>query len=84
MTNYPKEWMEELYAWLTDVREAPYDDEGLRKVSADILRALDDIGALKKPPKPREFWVCDSCMEVTTDPTDVCEDGTAIHVKEIL
>jgi len=76
--KYPKEWV-----------EAVQDNMGNAE---HILNALSYNQALKDPPKPREWWMCDFCHVVAEEGEGSlvhdysnCEDrGRVVHVQEVL
>jgi len=50
--KFPKEWLEAVensLVWL--------DDAPSKQHARGALEALHNVGALKDPPEPREFWV---------------------------
>lgn len=50
MSNYPKRWIEA-------VHRLSNDWSGNCERAKAILDALREVGALKEPPKPREWWI---------------------------
>lgn len=53
--KYPKEWVEAAsQGWVEAGSKWIKTPEG-------VLNDLQKVGALKEPPKPREFWICTSC-----------------------
>ena len=56
----------------------------------DVLDALAEVGALKIPPKPREWWVCEGCGQVAKTNVTHCSTNPGrvshgmIHVREVM
>jgi len=78
--TYPKAWLTEVRSWLLDnthkIRHGHYPE--------DFLRAMYDVGALKDPPKPREWLVCPH-YGVYAEGTTVCpcHGDKLIYVREV-
>lgn len=57
-----------------------------------ILDCLDKIGALKEPPKPREWWLCKNCYSINSIVAEVMgnrclclpQDRNLVKVREVL
>ena len=77
MTKYPKEWI----GVLTKGAHT--------KKAVELLDALNEIGALKTPPKPREFTFCTHLHCMTTlerckDQSNHKEDNFFIHMRQVV
>ena len=86
MTKWPKEWIDAAEPW-----SGSYAAGGEKQWygGEDVLRRLQDIGALKDPPKKREWWICEICGEgyVSRRPDDrpktcIQHEHEWIHVTE--
>ena len=65
----PKAWVDALRGTITpDLRH-------------EVLRVLSNVGALKDPPKPREFWACKCVVRYLKEEKD-CHHN--IHLREVL
>lgn len=63
--KYPKEWVSRLCNYL----QSRYDNPATEQAET-ILNALSQLGALKEPPKPREWWMCESGVAWNTKPDE--------------
>lgn len=87
MTKYPKAWHEAI----DRAHSAPVKRiQNYSMWKHSILVELNKAGALKDPPKPREFWICEVCGQgyVTTKQHDrlpKCRNYNHewIHVREV-
>ncbi len=65
MTKWPKEWLDCVQETI-DNPDDPSKRLWILVNGEDALNSLHEIGALKDPPKPREWSICWTC----TDPLD--------------
>lgn len=83
--KYPKEWVSRLCNYL----QSRYDNSATEQAEA-ILNALSQLGALKEPPKPREWFICSKCKiatpmnEVHTCFGNFEYTAALIHVREVI
>lgn len=88
--KYPKRWIEAIIGARIEVKDS-YGCGCLEE--RDILNRLHVAGALKDPPKPREWWICPQCDYVETYDLGVtwscvkCNERPSgirmIHVREV-
>lgn len=69
MNKWPKKWID---AARPTKGVAPYSGSRFIELEyytpEEILAKLNDVGALKDPPQPREIWWCPECCEVYAYP----------------
>ena len=84
--DWPQEWVDLIhYQVEKDCVKIPL--EWGRDIEHRILSRLDEIGILRKPPKPREYNVCDICRTVDQckEHRDAFHSGHPIvHVREVI
>lgn len=97
--NWPKEWIEAVFVHTKAIHDYQSELDDIRgKVCENILNELSKIGALKEPPKPREFWICEYECQLRADQSPKLWHGATniscpnrpgishkfIHVREVI
>jgi len=89
-SKWPREWVEAASLWFVKMELAAQGKPVTKIEGERILDALSEVGALKEPEKPREWWICPNCHNVGDSddnihyrPDDKCIERK-IHVREIV
>jgi len=87
MVKWPKKWLKASDAVNVNINPG---DPWFTKRPEYILDELHELGALRDPPKSREFWVCYSCQEpkyiyhAKRECCTNCLSKDLVHVREVL
>ncbi len=82
--KWPKKWIDTIYQQTKAIHDYNSELDDIReKVCNNILDDLHEMGALKDPPKPREWWVCPRCSsnEVPKHYCNCTESGEPLWGK---
>lgn len=91
MSKWPKEWVDAVFPPMAVFGEKA-TGHNCRSSASEILNNLHNIGALKDPPKPREWCFCTTCgdwseweswHEMPAMQCEICDKVTVIHVREV-
>ena len=75
--KYQKEWIEAVgIGW-----GIAKDKNSLTGFAEVILDRLSEVGALKEPPKPRDYWICPKCAAACREEP---KGQTVRHLTDII
>ena len=92
MKTYPKEWIEVIATRLAYLLESAGVEKSFTSPSNFAyccVNDLDQLGALKEIPKPREWWFCDNCGHVEKIMGEgvgfpCCKGKRAVKMREVI